>query len=433
MQKDISLNEAFNWYRELNPWINTFDGNGTIWNPIGYYGSAGTSNALLRQIRTAQYNRMQRWFSTYIYYTNGYAQSAISNTVNLVLGNGFEYVAETKTVQKQIDEWIEINDWNERQKLAFEKFLVQGECFIDARYDELRFIDPDLIYSGDNSLGVIRDNDDYEKVIGYNIKDQEVSAEYIQHRKHGWPEDPRGTSYIFPVIRNLIDAVQTLNDLNKILSTQAKFAVIRKWNSPKEAVQALRSEIRVKQTPANNCSNENIERYEAGDIHDAPMDGDIEIPSTGVNSEQYLSLLRGHLRAIAGRMCIPENTLSQDQSEMGAYSASLVAESPMVKGLEKHQKRIGRQDLKLMQMCGIDTSKVNIIYPEVSMHDKQEEVAVCNFGLLNGLISRQTAAKYFEWQYEDEQKIIKQEQRENQINPPEDPNNKNEDNKINSA
>lgn len=434
-EKDTFLKESLNFLDFVRPWtlLDSPDHNGTFWASklgigIGY-------NSYLRIFNTAYFNLSQRYLGEYLWRTSPIAQSAIEQLTTFVCGLGFDYSSEDEATQAQLDEFLEENDWEEKQIELFQRLIVSGECFIRTNPGRMKvsIILPDYVQGGlessdqqqlgsGNMQGIVRNPNDWEEIMEYLIKypgDRDVlrvKADRMQHRKLGWASDARGIGLLYSVANHLMNAEGLIQALTISAKTQANIAVVREHESTKDSVAAFIGDIQGQ--PQNQQNNqwyrgtqpqENIENYTPGTVLDLDSGTTWKNMSEGLRATEFIEVLRATLRIIAARVGLNEHTLAQDQSEMAAYSASMVAESPFCRHLERIQNRIKNWDFKLFRMLGIDTEKVNAVMPEVVSRADKDKVQVFDFLVNSQICSKDTAAEAFDLDYEDEQEKIKTE------------------------
>lgn len=415
--------EAFDALSAARDALNPLGIDGTVWMPVGMNQGVtpGTAGALLYWYSTPLFNKIQRFFARYLFKTNPIAISGVENLTNMVGVGNFQYCSEKEEVQAELDEWVKRNKWQWRQREAFIKLVVDGEQFFRTFGNrgncDLRFIDPELVYDDKNS-GIIFSEDDYEDITGYKVNKETISAKEVQHRKLGWAEEKRGTSLLFSIAQHLINADKLVYSLSRTIIAQSKIAMFRVHEGNKDAVGGFRSDIQA-QAPNRRIRDlipldedaENIEHYPEGAVVDLPKGVKPEYPSSILDGDKAVAVLRAALRACAARFGIPESVLSQDQDSIAAYSGQLVPNSHCVKGLQEWQKRLVEEDKALLELSGfnIEEDEINIIVPECALHDKDEIINEATFLLTNQLASRETISKMFDLDYEEQQELIESE------------------------
>ncbi len=415
------IQESYNFFSSwLNPVLPQVDKDGNIYRTI--WGGQ-SSNAYLRLLDQPQFSYHARNLANALYKTNPYAKALIDARANLIIGEGFEYIGKTPEVQQQLDTFIKNNKCFRKRVKLQQQLDIDGEQFIRIMdvgdpNTEIALISPQHInVKGDETKGVNYDPRDYEKVVEYNYQvsgfdDEILTPDEVQYRRRGFDNQLRGDSLLLPIFRNLINAQGINHGLSAVIDTINKFALIRQHKSGKDAVSTMRSDISYK--PINPQQDqlyptENIERYDDGSIHDSLKDSEYVFPGATIDANSFLSVLKSNLQAgsVVGK--VPDYCITGDQSDMAAYSAALVAESPMVKAMEQEQREQIEWDLELFQMCGIDRDQIIINAPSVIVRDLQAEVIVNEYLYTKGAISAHTSARNFGYDYEAEQEILKTE------------------------
>lgn len=425
IEECVQMAESFGIVDELRPLLFGPDKDGILWQPMG---SLPFSNAYLRFFQTVWFNKIARYQSDYLYRVNGYAQSAIENLVTMTMGSGFAYQCENQSLQNRLDEFMHRTKFKRRSREAFIRLLTQGEVFYRRFDDELRFVEPDLIYDSQHN-GIQTDPEDYETVQSYYVMGKAVSPEEIQHRKLALSGEKRGVSILFSIGSHLMSAEQLLHNLTRTADQQSRFAVIRSHKANADAVTAFKSNIIATQRSQglqsdhlDGRSRESYENYAPGTMIDTGDSTDWTFPGSAIDASKYVDVLRAVLRLCAARVGLPENILSQDQDSMGAYNSSLVADGHSTKAMEVWQERLAEWDLELFEMFGFDSARIKPVLPEIALHDKNALVLEAGFLKANKLASDSTLAKMFNLDLgaEREQMKLEEPAPETEDNMPED-------------
>src|SRR5450830_1450819 len=128
-------------------------------------------------------------------------------------------------VQLILDEFVRLNQWNQRQQEIVRRKDRDGECFLrlfstSDGTTRVRFVEPAQVASPTErmsdpsaSYGVQTDPADVETVFGYWIDGRFVDATEIQHRKANVDANvKRGLPLFFPVRKNLRRAEKLLRN-----------------------------------------------------------------------------------------------------------------------------------------------------------------------------------------------------------------------------
>lgn len=407
-------------------------GDGNLYDVGGSGAGAGAFFTAYLWLNTSIVNRWQRYLGRYLYMSNGYCKTAINNLVILALGSGLTYQTPNKSKQRQIDEWIKKNKWRRNDIAAFRDYLVQGEVYLRVFGDKVRRVDPDLIYGDSQDInapirqGVCFDKDDWEEPTGFMVHERPdcaeagefVSAGEMQQRANKHFGQWRGFSWILPVASDLFEADRLTNSLMRTAQVLSKIAFWRVHKASEAGVNAFQSKIQATQPRGVQGANGNGDMPPVGNIEHIPESSifdladsvDIKFPEA-LAGESYNALLDATLRKISASFHLPSGVFN-DKSERGAYAAELVSNTYIVRSIEAIQEDWKQFNLELMELCGIDTSDVTVVPPEVSIIDKKMEAEVADFLIRSGMASRQTAGKIFGLDWEEEQALIKSEQPE---------------------
>lgn len=412
----------------------TWQSNGAYWNSINSAGSAGGAYwTAFYWLSTFWFNKMQRYLGRWLYYSNAYAATAVDKMSILVMGSGFEYTSDNKSMQKRIDEWVERNDYQMRSIEDWKRRQIDGETFLRVfNEDTVRFVDPDLIYTSNSSngkdlySGIILDPQDNETVDYYEVHEgvstsafERVPPTEMQQRANKHFAQTRGFSRLLPVATDIFLADELTIALATTAKARAKIAAIRQHKSNAAATETFLANIQGQpQNQFNNLPNnangsplfqgENIERYPAGSVVDTDVNTTWDMPP-GIEADGYVALLSASLRKIAAHFHLPMAVYAQDQNERGAFAAEMVSNSYLVRSIEALQHEQKRWDMQLLKMCGFDITQISIQCPEVSVVDKKAAIEEAMFLLQQGLVSRHTLCKTFNLDYEKELELIKKE------------------------
>lgn len=379
------------------------DGSGTIWQPMG---TLPFSSAYLKYFQTAWFYKIARYQSDYLWRANGFSQAAINNLVTMVMGSGFSYQADNESLQNRLDDFLHRTRFKRRSREGFIRLLTQGECIFRKFGDDLRFVESDYLWDG-QFMGVEMDPEDQETVISYYVGGEPVSPDEIQFRKLALSGEKRGVSVLFSIGAHLIAAEQLLHNLTRTADQQSRFAVVRTHKGNQEAARAFRDTI-VDTTPRptdpnnpNGGTRENYESYKPGTMIDSPDSVNWTFPGSAIDASKYIDVLHSVLRLCTCRLNIPETVLI-DQSKMGAYNSSVVADGHCTRGMSVWQETLAEYDLELFEMFGFDSSRIKVVAPEIAPHDAAQTVTVAECLKRNKWASDATCAKMFDINLEAE-------------------------------
>lgn len=351
--------------------------------------------------------------------SNEFAINAFENRINFIVGKGHRYnvigrsKALTERVEDVINDFIDENDWNDRQQEIVKRRDRDGECFIRIFNDnrgntQIRFVEPDQIYTpktkaNDKShyFGIHTHKDDVETIYGYWVDNQYIRADEIQHRKANVDRNVRrGIPLMYPVQKNLRRAEKLLRNMSVVAEIQSSIALIRKHSSGNtESIKRY-----VNNQTQQTAGYQNKQKFEPGTIIDAQSGTDYEFPITAIDASRYILVLQAELRAIASRLVMPEFMLSSDASNAN-YSSTMIAEGPAVRMFERMQHEMIQQDRRLFKVVvqnainanklPIDTLKrvtIHAVAPIIAVRDRLKEAQADEILLKYGVLSSQTMA-----------------------------------------
>lgn len=387
------------------------------WDRGNYWMVGGGLSPMLAVFNYPQFNRLQRWCGRYIYKTNPLAQAGVENLTNLVIGEGFTYKCKNKTQQKMLDEFLDLNNWDDYNRESFQREQVDGEVFEEIKKNNrVVFLEPDYVFDSQYN-GIETDPFDPTTIKKYHLTTfsysnpnqqqfkKELPPEKVNHRKLGWMNEKRGISVIFSVMRQLTSAIQLLNDLTQNCNQLVKIAMFVESEVPKEAAQVFNSEMcnqqvgyQTRPTPPPNVAD-----IDAGAILHFGNGTKVSLPGSNLNPTQYLEVYSTLIKLCAARFGTSESSMSKDRGAVASYNGEQVVNAVLSKSLEAHQRRIKTSNLNLFEKAlGIPKKDIQVIMPEVSIVDRNEMVAVSEFLLNNQLASKQTIAKKFDVDYDEE-------------------------------
>lgn len=366
---------------------------GPGWNSIGCE-TASVSPALdegaLRDIR-------QQCRSLAL--TNEYAINGHENRISYLVGSGHTYRASTRKgcsgdrdlgmeVQRVIDEFLRVNQWQRRQQEIVRRMDRDGEVFLrfftmtDGSV-QVRFVEPAQIATpteraGDPScsFGVLTEPYDVETVRGYFVDGRLVESAEIQHRKANVDANvKRGLPLYFPVRKNLHRAEKLLRNMSVVAEIQSAIALIRKHQHGTRAgvSQFVGSQADATATNPTTGTSTRYQGFGPGTILDAPGGIEYDFPASGLDASSYVAILQAELRAIAARLVMPEFMFSSDASNAN-FASTLVAEGPAVRMFERLQADLKAYDLQVMWRVVEQAIRFGRL-PELACHEIEIQIA----------------------------------------------------------
>lgn len=431
-----SLLESLADYSDaIDPRLAARLGDGGLWRPLGDEANDPCANIL----PTEDELRLARYECRRLAVTNEFAVNALENRVSYIVGTGHVYTVAPRKhsgaserlrriVQTWLDDWMELNDWPERQQESARRLDRDGEVFLRVfpghdGFTRLRFVEPGQIGAPANGVfdpqatfGIVTAPGDAESVEGYWIDGELVPATRVQHRKANVDRNvKRGLPLFFPVRKNLLRAEKLLRNMSIVAQVQAAIALIRKHErSPAGAVSSFVAGRADVSAPSGAGKTTNFQQIQPGQILDAPAHVDYQFPQAGIDPARYVVALQAELRAIASRLVMPEFMLTSDASNAN-YASTLVAEGPAVKMFQRCQATQKASDLKLIWLSIEEATRlgklppaalahieIQVEAPSAQVRDQAREVAVAQRLSDMGWLSAKTGAARFGLDLEQE-------------------------------
>ena len=432
------LNEAFEllWSDFVDPREALVDDDGLVWQELS---SGVASSVPLAAERLADIRQQCRRLLV----TNEFAINGVENRISYIVGPGHTYQAVVRKhatapeslagdVQRVLDEFLETNDWHNRQQEIVRRTDRDGEAFLRLftagdGTTRVRFVEPEQVATPDAlfndpqaSHGIRTDADDVETVRGYYIDGKFVPAEQIQHRRANVDRNvKRGLPLYTSVRKNLRRAEKLLRNMSVVAEIQSAIALIRKHRA---ATRTGVEQFVIDQADATVAQPsgriEQLTQYGPGTILDAPSHVEYDFPATGVDASAFVSILQAELRAIAARLVMPEFMFTSDASNAN-YASTMVAEGPAVRMFQRLQTGMTRDDSHLLWRV-IDNAvavgtlpadvrkliDLQITPPTLVTRDALREARVMQMAYENRLVSPQTWSRRLGLDYEQEQKNL---------------------------
>lgn len=296
------------------------------------------------------------------------------NRVAYVVGDGMKFrmvprkdiperykrLAEKLAIRTQavVDDFVQANDWDNKQQELVKTCDDDGEAFLRffPQLDGvtlIRDVEPEHVKTPNGKedqnegFGIITHPDDIMTRLGYWIWDdpdappqQPTPAKDVLHLKLNTKSNvKRGLPTWWPVLTNLDRANVLQETMTTLVRIRASIALVRKHkNFSKAAVDTAMADNHDTRITNNATGRtDNYSRYRPGTILDAPADSAYEFPSINSSIAEAEISLKCELRSIAARLIMPEWMLTANAADMGAYTSSMVAESPSVKNFKRLQ------------------------------------------------------------------------------------------------
>lgn len=372
--------------------------------------------------------------------TNEYAINGVENRISYIVGSGHTYQAVIRKhaaapdalaseVQRVLDEFLEANDWHNRQQEIVRRMDRDGEALLRLFTDpsgetRVRFIDPEDVRTPDRlrddpaaSHGVLTDPADVETVRGYYVDGVLLDASEVQHRRANVDRNAkRGLPLYTPVRKNLRRAEKLLRNMSVVAEIQSAIALIRKHRAAtRTGVEQLVASGSDAATATPSGRIEQLTQYGAGTILDAPAHVEYDFPATGVDASAFVSILQAELRAIAARLVMPEFMFTSDASNAN-YASTMVAEGPAVRMFERLQAAMARDDRDVMWRVvnnavtagrlSANTRQlvdIQITPPEVVSRNALDDARIMDLAYRRGIVSPQTWSRQLGLDYDQEQ------------------------------
>ncbi|HEY1188576.1 MAG TPA: hypothetical protein VGE74_13065, partial [Gemmata sp.] len=445
------------------------------WAPIGSLSARG-KGAQFPFYQTEQELAVIRDLSRIVAGTNGNAIGLLRGYTAFAIGTGFKTKVSARPgadpgaakgavgrVTAWLDGWERLNNWGERQQELFRRTERDGDgalrLFPDNGALKVRFVWPEQITQPPGStfeeygFGIrwarLPDADD-----GEGDYDPEcIDSVYVAHARDPGrgdhvsgedivlfqPECDTGVKRRLPLFsfqtREALDTAGRLTrNLGEGSAVRAAIAYMRQHATADESeVEAFRdAEADFRETRRTERDTYTpVTKDYPGMVVDIP-EGLAHVPPP-VNSDTaaasaVVDLL---LRSASARINAPEWLASSNAANMGAYTSSLVAESPFVKGIVSVQGyyrarllRVVERALELAAASGLirpgdlELVAVDLVPPSPEARDKDKESQRAKTEIELGVDSRQ---RYCESQDRDYERVQRENKEWAEQNPPQQP------------
>ena len=418
------LKESF----DFDPFDYMYDryyANGDWYLPVGSSvpGIGGTSNKVQGHdayvFRTEQELRLQRDRARLIYATEPLAQAIVGHLRAFTVGCGSVYQVKEKkkfadklntdfldAMQKEIDDWIDGEDWCAREQELFNCQVIDGEWFLRIIKQRgeitVRRIEPEhitnppggTVYNG-WYLGVNCDPHDAETVLGYyyhaypHNDGQPLDADEVIHFKDNVTRNvSRGVSSFFCLSDDIDSTGKLIDNCRDGAAARARIAYIR---SHKNAVPSAVNSFAAAQASASGTTASGRSwrgKSSRGSVEvDAGENMEISTMPSG-DSEGYISAVGLMMRVLGNRWGMPEFMVSADASNNN-YASILVSGGPFVRQIEMAQAKLKREYKKLMEMVLKNGARKGL-YPVEMLEQVEIDVQAPSPVIQDKLVEAQT-------------------------------------------
>lgn len=372
-------------------------GNGQWYFPLsGMPAVGGTTNKIQGRNQyvfyTEQDLRFQRDAARILYASEPVAKAIEGNLNAFVIGKGMKYKLclkkgyEEKAAEDQLqeyqqllDQWMDEEQWPEREQECFTAKVVDGEFFLrvvktKGRVRTIR-IEPEHIQNPEGAtfedgwwLGVKYNPKDYETPLAYGYKLygqawEEIPAEEIIHFKSNVSRNvSRGVSDFYPILDDL-DSIAKLSDNMRAGATaQAEIAYMMSVkNATPDSINAFADEqAEVTLTNSVTGLEDKSRRSRPGSVKYHGNNVEYTTMPQGA-SQGYIEVYANSMRIVASAFCMPEYMLTSDASNAN-YSSTLVAGTPFYRYVEKLQNLLKRP-FKQVMMRVLDDLYASTLIP----------------------------------------------------------------------
>jgi hypothetical protein len=364
LQKEIAvhklqLKEQLSYsppYDLINPFAQIFDGQPPIfplfpsrWDYRLFNSGIWVSEAQLDLIRM---------YSRFLYDTNLTAKGVVRALENYIIKTGFTYQASSKAAQKVLDDFLNHNNFFNRELDLFRRSRRDGEFFValfpqENGITEIRTIEPEQVRPPNAEpewlFGVKVDSQDKEKPLAYWVtydgtveNGEEFKPENVVHCKINVDLIiRRGLSDFFSSQESLQGVQKLLRAGVQGESVRQAIAYVRQFaQAPMGTVQAMQAAstdyLTAIPTGFGSPRLQPVHQMVPGQVSDIPEGLEMKNGPTGAGANA-VAILQAAYQQLSTFWQVPSWVISGDTGSTN-YSASLTAESPFVRNCEKEQK-----------------------------------------------------------------------------------------------
>jgi hypothetical protein len=388
------------------------------------------------------------------YFKSTHGRNIIRLFEKYVVGHGFniEPISGVPAVKEVWKAFWKENKMALRKKEIVRRTMRDGEAFLryfeDEKSVKVRFMNPSLVADPEDKReiegniydGIETDSDDIETVLNYYYKGNPIFADEIQHLKIMVDSDvPRGRSYYEPLLPLLAMYKKWMMDRMKLNEIRNTVALIKKVKgTPTQTANvATKYPTYQKQNPDGTLLHKapkNVSVYTTNQN----VDYDLKSPNLQASDVQHDG--RALLLSIAAGAGLPEFMVTSDSSNSN-YASTMTAEGPAVMEFEDWQdffaeafkgmfERVIKHAIKNNKVPDFETitekeiqpdgtekettkkqptsTECSITFPDLVSRDIEKETKAYILQSNQGWLSDVTASANLDLNYEDEQRMIGQ-------------------------
>lgn len=385
------LQESFNSQPDLfASLMDRYFSGGEWWQPVsGIPMLGGTSNRehgrdTYGGFYTEQDLRFQRDAARLLFAREPVAKAIEGHLNAFVIGKGMSYKIcpkkdftdeyntpegekRLRQYQQAIDDWLDEQQWPEREQECYTCKVVDGEFFLwvtmRAGKVTVRRLEPEHIQNPEGKtyldgwyLGVKIDLKDAETPLAYGYKPdgvawQEIPTKQIIHFKANVTRNvSRGISDFYPVTDDLKSISQLLDNIRDGAMARAEIAYMWSVKNATPAAISAFADDKADRSWQNSVTRK-TELSKGQRSGKAVAHGDnvefTTMPQGDV--EGSVAALQASLRMVGNRFCMPEYMVSADASNAN-YSSTQMAGTPFVRKVEIEQSLLKRPFKQILTM-----------------------------------------------------------------------------------
>lgn len=314
--------------------------------------------------------------------TNTYAQGLLRGLRCFVINTGYTVravpkpgcdvpKAELDRVHAILEEFDDRSDWGEWEREFFWRSREDGDAFLrtfltDDGVTEVRSVEPEQILQPPNtdlkdwSFGIRTDPEDVQTPLEYWVADlydlpngEEVDAGEIIHFKANTKRSiKRGcTDFAFSAYDALNIADKLRRNMGEGAAVREAIAGVREHQTASIGQVTTFQQAQVDYTRSDPVTGRSTDyaKVQPGTILDMDANTQWKPGPTSADATASVQILDALCRGAAAKWNAPEWLVSSNAQNMGAYTSSLVAESPFVIGVQTEQQKYVRS-YKRMKM-----------------------------------------------------------------------------------